>query len=189
LVKEDVMTRSLIAAATVVTCSVLLGAQAPAPGVDPIIGTWKLNVAKSTYSPGPRPPETVIDVRRWSALDNGAEAFVQSSVDGQGNPGFQIVVFKTDGKRYPVHTAGTLVSFLATRKQTNIMRTYRRLDPYTVEFITYTDGVAGLPSVRSVSKDGQTYIQTTKGTDPRGQAVHNVLVFDRVLNSAVPAER
>jgi hypothetical protein len=173
------MKRSLIAAAMAVTCSVLLRAQAPAPGIDPIIGTWKLNVAKSTYSPGPPPPETVIDVRRWTALDDGAEAFVQSSVDAQGNPGFQIVVFKTDGKRYPVHTAGTLVSFLATRKQTNIMRSYRRIDPYTVEFITYTDGTPGLPSIRSVSKDGKIYTQTTKGTDPRGQAVHNVLVFER----------
>ena len=48
------MRRSLIVVvAMVVSCAVLLGSRAPTQGSDPINGTWKLNLAKSTFSPGP----------------------------------------------------------------------------------------------------------------------------------------
>jgi hypothetical protein len=40
--------------------------------------------------------------------------------------------------------------------------------------------VAGLAIVRTVSKDGKTYTETSKGTDAQGRDVHNVVAFDRV---------
>jgi hypothetical protein len=143
-------------------------------------GTWTLNVAKSTYSPGPPPPATLSDVRRFATIEGGWNLFELSGTNPEGDPTFQIVAFKIDGKQYPVHTPATLTTLLTTSKATNVMRSYRRIDDYSVEFTTYTDGKPGIPVVRRVSKDGKTYTQTTKGTDAKGQAINNVLVFDRV---------
>ena len=43
-------------------------AVAAAPAADPLIGTWQLNVAKSTFSPGPAPKS---DTRTYAATEQG----------------------------------------------------------------------------------------------------------------------
>jgi hypothetical protein len=170
--------RPLVVAAIVCFASVLARAQDPT--ADPINGSWKLNVAKSTYSPGPPPPATAVPIHRFSSSEGGWNLFELSSVNAQGDPIFQFLAFKVDGKQYPVYTNATLAAFATSGKQSNVTRSYRRIDAYTTEFITYTDGVAGIPATRSVSKDGKTYTETTKGKNAKGQDVHNVRVFDRV---------
>ena len=40
--------------------------------------------------------------------------------------------------------------------------------------------MAGLPIVRTVSKDGKTYTETSKGNDAQGRPVNNVVAFARV---------
>ena len=69
---------------------------------------------------------------------------------------------------------------MTTGRPSNITRSWRRIDPSTTEFTTYTNGVPGLAIVRAVSKDGKTYTETSKGKDGAGREVHNVVVFDRV---------
>lgn len=170
--------RPIVVATIVLSAAVLTRAQDPS--ADPINGTWKLNTAKSTYSPGPGPPATVAPIHRFSSSEDGWNIFELSSVNPQGDPTFQFLAFKVDGKQYPVYTNATLAAFAKTGKQTNVMRSYRRIDASTTEFTTYTDGVAGIPAIRSVSKDGKTYTETTKGKNAKGQDVHNVRIFDKV---------
>ena len=69
---------------------------------------------------------------------------------------------------------------MATGQQTNLTRSYRRISPRATEFTSFNNGVAGIPSVRTVSQNGQTYVNVTRGTTPQGVAVNNVTVFDRV---------
>ena len=54
-------------------------AQAPAPG----LGTWKLNVAKSKYSPGPAPKSATVT---FSAAGQGVKAVI----DGVGPDGSKV---------------------------------------------------------------------------------------------------
>lgn len=154
------------------------GAQAPA--ADPFDGTWKLNVAKSTFLSGPAPPATTTDVRVFSTIDGGWHVFLLSAVNALGDPIMQIVTYKPDEKPYPVYNAATLAAYLATGKRPNVTRSYRRVDAHSMEFTTYTGGVAGVPSQRVVSSDGKTYTQTVQATNAAGQLVRNVTVFDRV---------
>ncbi|MGQ0733918.1 MAG: hypothetical protein ACT4QD_09710 [Acidobacteriota bacterium] len=172
--------RLIVVAAIMVSGSAMLGAQTPTSGSDPFNGTWKLNVAKSIYRSGPPPPATATDLRVFSTMEGGWSVFVLTAINAQGAPSLQIVTYKLDGQRYPVHNATTLAALLATGQQTNVTRSYRGIDSHTVEFTTYTDGVAGLPALRTVSKDGQTYTQTIPGRDAQGRVVENVIVFDRV---------
>lgn len=163
-----------------VSMSVAVAAQAPGGAKDPFNGTWKLNVAKSTYRSGPPPEKSTTDVRTFSTMDGGWHVFQLVGVTAEGNATLQMLTYKFDGAQYPVHNAATLAAYLAHGKQTNITRSYRRIDDHTVEFITYTDGVAGPPGRRTVSKDGKTYTQTIQAQGPDGKMVDNVSVFDRV---------
>ncbi len=174
------MKRRLIILALVVSGAVLGRAQAPNPAGDPFTGTWKFNVAKSTFRSGPPPPQTATDVRTFSTMEGGWHVFQLVGITAEGVATLQVLAYKFDGQQYPVHNAATLAALLATGRQTTITRSYRRVDPSTVEFTTYTDGVAGSPGRRTMSKDGKTYTQTIQARNAAGQIVDNVSVFDRV---------
>jgi hypothetical protein len=174
------MNRFLSVVAVLLACVLVVGGQSQTPGADPFNGTWSRNLAKSTFSPGPPPPATSTDIRRFSTLEGGWSLFEQSGVNAQGDPIFQSVAYKIDGKPYPVMTQPAISGFLTTGKPSTTTRSYRRIDASSVEFTSYNNGVAGIPTVRTVAKDGKSYTETTKGTGPKGQAVNNVVVFDRV---------
>jgi len=173
------MTRTL--SAVVVLVGVWCAAvDAQTPAADPVDGTWRINLARSTYSPGPPPRQMGTQVRRFATLDGGWHLFELTSVTPEGDPVFQSVAFKIDGLRYPVYSSTSLIPFMTTGQPSNITRAWRRIDAYTTEFTTFTNGVPGLAIVRAVSKDGKTYTETSKGKDGVGREVHNVVVFDRV---------
>jgi hypothetical protein len=175
------MARCLIlVVALFVWSSVSTRAQSPGAASDPFSGTWKLNVAKSTFRSGPPPAAATTDVRTFSTMDGGWHVFQLVGVTAEGTGTLQVLAYKIDGERYPVHNGTTLAAFLATGKQTTITRSYRRVDSSTVEFITYTDGVASPPGRRTVSKDGKTYTQIIQAPNAKGELVENVSVFDRV---------
>ena len=163
----------------VVASCVLVGAVA-AQSADPIIGVWKLNVERSVYSPGPRPPADLVVLYQFAPIEDGFIRFTLTSTSAQGAPVFQISVFKVDGQERPVHNQNTLGASMATGQQTNLMRRYRRIDSRATEFTTINSGVAGIPTVRTVSPDGQAYINVVRGTNAQGVAINNVTIFDRV---------
>jgi hypothetical protein len=176
------MVRSVVRVLAVVavalcSLSVSVGAQA---ADDPFLGTWKLNVERSVYIPGPRPPTDLVTLYHFAALEDGWTRFMLTSTNALGEPTILINTFKVDGQRRPVYDQNTLGRLLATGQETNVTRSYRRVDATTVEFTGYTDGVAGLPVVRALLPDGNTYTQTTRGTNAQGVAVNNVIVFERV---------
>ena len=49
---------------------------------DPLLGTWKLNVAKSKYSPGPPPKSGIISYAPYG--EDGVKS-VRDEADAQGN--------------------------------------------------------------------------------------------------------
>jgi hypothetical protein len=160
--------------------SVLTGeARAQTSMDDPFIGTWVINLERSTYT-GARPAANQLQRRQYSVLDNGWQQMMLTSETPLGEPTFQVSVFREDGRPYPVHSNVTLGPFMSTGEASNLTRSYRRLEGNSVEFITYTDGVAGLPSVRVMQPGGNTFFETTRGTNAGGVAINNVLVFDRV---------
>ncbi len=162
------------------SCVLVGAAGAQTASDDPIIGVWKLNVERSVFSPGPRPPEDLVQIFQYAPLEDGFIRFTLSSTNAQGSPVFQISVFKVDGQQRPVHNQNTLGAFMATGQQTNLTRSYRRISSRATEFTSFNNGVAGIPTVRTVSPDGQTYVQRGPGTNAQGVAVNNVLVYDRV---------
>ncbi len=78
----------------VVSCVLVGAAGAQTASDDPIIGVWKLNVERSVFSPGPRPPADLVQIFQFQPLEDGWIRFTLTSTNAQGAPIFQISPFK-----------------------------------------------------------------------------------------------
>ena len=131
---------------------------------DPRIGTWKLNVAKSKYNPGPAPQSLTVNVEPSGKGEKVTTEFVNA--DGTRTTTEYTANF--DGKDYPL--TGSQIADTVSLKRSNARTTVR------------TDKKGGTVAQtlrRVVSKDGKTMTVTTKGTNAQGQAVNNVALFEK----------
>ena len=84
-----------------VACFGLLAALAflgvTATGADMLTGTWRLNVAKSKYSPGPAPQSNTIKIE---SVEGGLK-LVGDGVDSQGRKTHNLYTAKFDGSTLP----------------------------------------------------------------------------------------
>lgn len=135
-----------------------------AQGVNPRVGTWHLNVAKSTYSPGPAPKSQVLKIE---AAGEG-EKVTSESVSAAGDKTVSVYTANYDGKPYPI-----------TGSPTADMVSLKRVDAHTSERTDTKGGKAVQTFVRAVSKDGKTMTVTVKGTNAQGQTVNNVVLFEK----------
>jgi len=140
------------------------GGSATPQAKDRAIGTWKLNLAKSKYDPGP-PPQSLTVTYGESGL--GVRVTTEG-VDAQGNRTHTEYTANYDGKDSPA-TGSPDYSSVALK----------RLDVSTVKVTRKKDGKVVQTVTRVVSKDGKRLTTTTRGTDAKGRRVHNIAVFDR----------
>jgi len=129
-------------------------AQTPA-----FVGTWKLDTAKSKYSPGAVPKSQIAVI---SAVDGGMKV-VSDRVEADGQKVHFEWTAKFDGKDYPV--TGD-----ASRDAVSV----KKIDDYNIE-ITNKKGGKVTTSIKAVyAKDGKSRVETVTGTNAQGQTVHNV---------------
>src|SRR5260221_7785840 len=148
-----------------IAASVVLALGAVTMAADNNIGTWKLNLAKSTYSPGPAPKSSTLKIEAWGA--DGVK-YTNDGMDGDGKPthwGFQA---KYDGKDNPV-TGNPDADMLA----------YKRIDANTLESTTKLKGKVMGTTTIVVSADGKTRTLTQTGKNAKGQDVKNLLVYEK----------
>ncbi len=160
---------SLVLARRIASLGVVLlfGVMVAAPVMaqrDPLVGTWTLNPAKSTYSPGPAPRSEVVT---YEAAEDGVKYTVkQTGADGKSAVLEGRLIY--DGKDYPA-TGTSDYDAVSTR----------RIDANTSE-TARTKGGKVVQTVRRVlSTDGRTLTLTTKGVMATGASIHNVAVYDR----------
>jgi hypothetical protein len=144
-------------------CSLALSVAA-APS-DPHIGTWKLNLAKSKYSPGPAPKEVIMKIEAQGA--NGYH-LTQTGMDAAGKPFHIEFTADNTGKDTPVKGI-TNTDTVALEK----------VDARTSKTTLKKDGKVMMTVLSVVSRDGRTRTSTFKGTDPKGNPVNNVAVYER----------
>ncbi len=131
---------------------------------DPFAGTWKLDVAKSTYKPGPAPKSAtvVIEAVGKAGLKVAVDAV---TADGPMKWGYTNA---GDGKESPVTGNPAYDAVVVTRTTPA---------ESTVVYKKAGKTVATLKV--SAAKDGKTLTATTDGTDPKGQAMHNVAHYTK----------
>ena len=155
------MRRTLIAVSVLfVFCSVAVFAQAPA--AKNMVGTWKLDPAKSKFSPG---PALKGQTAKLEAVDGGMKVAVDR-IESDGKLTHFEWTAKFDGKDYPVKGD-------PGRDAVSV----RKIDDYTLE-ITNKKGGKVMSTLRAVyARDGKTRTETTTGTNPQGQKIENVTVW------------
>jgi hypothetical protein len=158
------MTRSHSFLRTVLVCLAIVAAASAAFAADHWIGTWKLNVAKSKYSPGPPPKSQTLTFEQTA----DGITLTTESVDAKGSTVKGGFVSKFDGKDVPWE--GNPDADTASPKRINDNRyenTWKKAGKKTV-----TATVA-------VSADGKTLTVTQKGTNAQGQPVNTVAVYEK----------
>src|SRR5213593_2773307 len=134
---------------------------------NPLIGKWKLNLAKTKYNAGAPPKNQVItydmvgDALRLTAEIDNAQGHQTNSYTA-----------KYDGKDYP---------FTSTARDAVTGQTVRltRIDARTTQRTTYFKGKQIGTVTEAVSRDGKMLTRTQKGVNPQGQPIDNVQVLDR----------
>jgi hypothetical protein len=131
---------------------------------DPQVGVWKLNVAKSKYSPGPVPKSATTTIE---AVGAGTKVVVDQTM-ADGTARHWEFTANYDGKDSPV-TGNPDVDTVA--------RT--RLNGTTVQTISKKAGKVVTTQTSAVSSDGKTRTVTTKGVNASGQQIHNVAIYEK----------
>jgi hypothetical protein len=149
---------------SVLVGAVLAIAAAVASAADPVIGTWKLNVAKSTFSPGPGPKS---QTRTYAESPQGI-VLTTKSVSADGKESTLSLTFKDDGKPYAVTGSPDFDTV-----------SVKRVDARTVNSTQTKAGVTVGTGVRTVSKDGKALTFAQKGTHVGGGKYDDVMVYDR----------
>ena len=149
---------------------------APAPTSNKVLGTWKLNLEKSKFSPG-EPPRS--NVRQFVARPDGFIVSTISGISAQGIPTFTMSAVRYDGKNYRLYNQVTLADMMVNGTKTPNTQAYKVIDAYTVEITNKENGRVTTVLTRTVSNDGKTMTTVTKGTNALGQPVNNVEVFNR----------
>ena len=133
---------------------------------NPLVGTWKLNVTKSKFDPGPAPKSMT---RTVEAQGDGVK-YTFAGVGADGKPVAYGFAVKFDDKDNPI--MGSMPSGAETISA-------KRLDANTFEATLKKGGKTIGTSKVTVSKDGKTTTVESNGTNAAGVKTHDVQVYDK----------
>ena len=136
-----------VALVSVFTCA-LFTASALAQSGSPLVGTWKLNVAKSKYTVGTTPKS---GTSKFEAAGAGIKATVDT-VAADGTARHWTYTANFDGKDSPIAGNATQGDVVALT----------RVDANTTKLVYKKDGKVTVTSTTVVSSDGKTRTVTTK---------------------------
>ena len=138
---------------------------------DMVMGTWKLNLAKSKYSPANLAPKS--GMTKIEAVPGGIK-LTADGVDSQGRKTYIEYTAKFDGKDAPVKTT---IDGKPSPDQDAVM--WKKIDDYTYENTAMLKGKALTTTRVVVSRDGKTRTNTVTGKNAQGQTISNTVVFDK----------
>ena len=154
---RTLLTRALVALALTTVAAL---------AADNTIGTWKLDVAKSKYTPAPMPIKSLTVTRE--ASDGG----VKHTTKGERADGTAInasYTAKYDGKDVQVSGNSQYDTIAIKQLNANTLTDERKK----------TGGPYKATGRTVVSNGGKTMTTTTKGTNADGKEFTQILVFDK----------
>jgi hypothetical protein len=137
-----------------------------AQGNDPFVGTWVLDIDKSTYEPANTRPAR----RHLIVTMNGDQ--VTHTTDTWRDTGFDLALRRVtytaryDGREVTIPDSGAIVAL-------------KRINPTTVERTAKAGGQALETATWTVSADGKTLTVKTEGVDGGGTAYSSTQVYAR----------
>ncbi|HLQ76065.1 MAG TPA: hypothetical protein VK210_01855 [Terriglobia bacterium] len=131
----------------------------------PLFGTWKLNIAKSVYNPGPPPYKRT--TCRIEPTPDGLKV-IYDMVGIRGGVTHIEWTGKFDGRDYPVEGLDYVLT-----------NAYTRIDDRTYDVMVKLDGSKAATARISISPDGRTLTTVTTARNAEGRNVNTTTVYDR----------
>lgn len=156
--------RKVVGAVLGVACAVAFASSVSTQAPAGPVGTWKLNLAKSTFNPGPAPRSTTITYTQ----EGESLTIAVDVVPAEGSPHHREVTAAYDGKDYPV-----------TGDPTADRIRLKRISSTEGQSIFTKGGKVTEVNTRTLSADGQTLTIVTVGTTAEGKPRKDVAVYDR----------
>ncbi len=158
------MKKSLILSCLAVGAAVLASASS-ARAADNWVGTWKLNVARSKFVPGPPPQSMTI---RFEPATGGGIKLTADGVNGEG---------KATHFEYTAPFDGTDTPWIGNPNADSAAP--RRIDANRYENFWKKDGKVVVTVSVTVSADGKTLTVIQRGKDAQGAVMDMTEVFER----------
>ena len=152
--------RPLVAFAVMVS----VAAVSLAAGSDPVVGTWQLNLSKSTFAPGTAPKSQT----RTYSQSGPSITLVMKTVGADGKEATTQTTYQLDGKDYPITGSLDFDTVAATQ-----------VNPRTATFTLKKGSQAVGTTNRTLSKDGKILTSKTRLTTAKGDKTESVMVFDK----------
>lgn len=143
--------------------AVCLAGVAVCYAANPNMGTWKLNEAKSTFSPGATKNTTVV----YAAAGDMVKVTTDGTT-GDGKPYQTEWTGMFDGKDYPL-----------TGDPSANSRSYKKINEHTLELTNKKDGKVTTTGHIVVSADGMTRTLKVNGTTADGKKMTYTAVYDK----------
>lgn len=138
---------------------------------DLLVGTWKLNLEKSKFDPPRTGPQPQSVMRTFEDRGGGLLIATTETITADGKKELTVAPFKRDGKPYPLATD--------TGSHTVVMMAFKKVDAHNNTHTTIVNGNVVQNGTEIISADGKTYTEERKGTNPRGQQIDNVFIWER----------
>jgi hypothetical protein len=136
---------------------------------DPIIGTWKLNIAKSTF-PSNAPPAPKEQIEAYRHLDTGEIELTYRLTEKDGSSVWEVFTWPAQGGA-------------AKMIKGDIPKNISWIQTLIAPGEWYVTAMEGGKQIgtrhKTVSSDGKRYRQSWKRTDAQGKPYEIILVFDR----------
>jgi len=160
--KPTLFATALLNAALALPLTMAVGAT---NAVDPAVGTWTLNLAKS--KPDAALPAPKSSVRTYSATADGLKVVIHS-VDADGATHDLSSTFTYDGKQHPVTGATDYDTIAVTRVGPRKSKTDMIRGGQTIGHLS-----------RVVSADGKTMTMTLNTTNAQGQPEQTIDIYEK----------
>ena len=157
-------------AKTTLLCTLTLSLMAAA---DPFVGTWKLNIEGSKFTPGA--PRFILATIQIESIGSGLKS-TGAGADGQGISSEFTFNCQLDGTPCKV-TPSTIPSRSESAVDTI---TLKRLDPNIIMATGTKNGKPVYSDKRIVSADGKTMTVVRAGTTPTGKKYQTTLLLERL---------
>ena len=146
-------------------CALILGTAISVWAADASLGTWKLNIEKSKFDPG---PAFKSETRTYEEQPLGIRVTIRT-LDADGKSVVSEYPVNYDGKFYPVEGTGGPADAIAMT----------RINDHTAESTLMHGTTVVAKARRVVSDDGRTMRITYKGADPAGRVVDYTLFYEK----------
>ena len=143
----------------------------PAQSIDPFVGTWILNLGKSTFENMPSPKSVIrtVDYER-----DGLVLVTAHTTNTAGVMSFVHYLFTLDGKEYEEMsrssgTPGRVPTFMSATK----------VSDHALKLAFKNGGKVTISHEWTVSDDGKTWTMKRTASDAQGKRVYSVQVYDK----------